>query len=159
MDECYERIADPSTLLDAFTRRRLIDRALRTVADRGLLDDAHLYRGHFTDLITEFEGKGYHSLGAVRDLVEDSALSAEIAELIATVYDIFYELRRDGVGDEVYTLSEAFGAVLQSGTPLSELLPHVDLVVISGFYELSHHQKAFLQQLTETFPPLHLSIV
>jgi hypothetical protein len=32
--ECYERITDPTSLLDALTRRRLIDRALRNVAER-----------------------------------------------------------------------------------------------------------------------------
>lgn len=149
---CYERIADPGTLLDALTRRRLIGRALRTVADRGLLEDAHLYQEHFTDLITELEGEGYHTPDAVRDLAEDSTLSTETADLVTTVYEVFYELQRDGVGDEVYTLSEAYRAVLESETPLSDLLPHVDVVVISGFYELSHHEKAFLRQLAEAFP-------
>lgn len=150
--ECYERIEGPSTLLDALTRRRLIDRALRTVADRGLLDDAHLYRDHFTDLITELEGEGYHSPEAVRTLVEEFELSAETANLVASVYEVFYELRRDGVGDDVYTLSEAYQAVLGSDVPLTEFFPHVDVVVISGFYELSSHEKAFLRRLSTAFP-------
>ena len=150
--ECFEQIADPSTLLDALTRRRLIDRALRTVADRGLLDDAHLYRDHFTDLITELEGEGFHSPEAVRNLVENSELSSETADLVATVYDVFYDLRQDGIGDEMYTLSESYRAVLESDTQLTDLLPHVDVIVISGFYELSHHEKAFLRQLAEAFP-------
>jgi ATP-dependent helicase/nuclease subunit B len=150
--ECYEQVAGPSTLLDALTRRRLIDRALRTVAERGLLEDAHLYRDQFTDLITELEGEGYHSPDAVRDLVEASGLSAPTANLVATVYDVFSELRREGIGDEVYTLSEAYRAVLASEAPLSDLFPHVDAVVVSGFYELSHYEKAFLRQLAEAFP-------
>ena len=150
--ERFEQIADPSTLLDALTRRRLIDRALRTVADRGLLDDAHLYRDHFTDLITELEGEGFHSPEAVRNLVENSELSSETADLVATVYDVFYDLRQDGIGDEMYTLSESYRAVLESDTQLSDLLPHVDVIVISGFYELSNHEKAFLRQLAEAFP-------
>jgi ATP-dependent helicase/nuclease subunit B len=150
--ECYEQIAYPSALLDALTRRRLIDRALRIVANRGLLDDAHLYQDHFTDLITELEGEGYHSPETVRTLVENSDLSAETADLVASVYRVFYDLRQDGVGDEVYTLSEAYQAVLESETPLTDLFPHVDVVVISGFYELSYHEKAFLRQLAEAFP-------
>jgi ATP-dependent helicase/nuclease subunit B len=149
---CYGQIADPSILLDTLTRRRLIDRALRTVADRGLLDDAHLYRDHFTDLITELEGEGFHSPETVRNLVEHSELSSETAELVATVYDVFYELRQDGMGDKLYTLSEAYRAVLESEAQLPDLLPHVEVVVISGFYELSNHEKAFLRQLAEAFP-------
>ncbi len=152
VSECYERIANPSTLLDALTRRRLIDRALRTVAGHGFLDDAHLYRDHFTDLITELEGEGYHTPEAVQTLVEKSELSTETAKLVASVYDVFYELRQDGVGDDVYTLSEAYGAVLESDASLTDLLPHVDIVVISGFYELSYHEKAFLRRLARSFP-------
>lgn len=155
--ECYERIADPSSLLDALTRRRLIDRALRTVADRGLLDDAHLYRDHFTDLITELEGEGYHSPEAVRTLVEDSQLSAETADLVASMYETFYEFRHDGVGDEMYTLSEAYRTVLDSDVSLAEIFPHVDIVVISGFYELSHHEKGFLKRLA-TGIPVYISL-
>jgi len=150
--ECYERIADPSSLLDALTRRRLIDRALRTVADRGLLDDAHLYRDHFTDLITELEGEGYYSPESVRILVEDSQLSSGTADLVASVYEEFYELRREGVGDDVYTLSEAYRTVLDNGASLTEIFPHVDVVVISGFYDLSHHEKRFLHRLATAFP-------
>jgi ATP-dependent helicase/nuclease subunit B len=149
--ECYEQVAGPSILFDALTRRRLIDRALRIVADRGLLEDAHLYRDHFTDLITEFEGEGYHSPNAVRDLMESSELSAGTTDLVASVYEVFSELREESVGDEVYTLSEAYRAVLASEIPLSELLPHVDVVIVSGFYELSHYEQAFLQQLSEVF--------
>lgn len=152
VSECYERIADPGSLLDALTRRRLIDRALRTVADRSLLDDAHLYRDHFTNLITELEGEGYHSPEAVRSLVENSELAAETATLVASVYEVYYELRRDGVGDDVYTLSEAYWTVLESDAPLTDVFPHVDVVVISGFYELSHHEKVFLRRLAGAFP-------
>jgi ATP-dependent helicase/nuclease subunit B len=150
--ECYEQVAGPSILLDALIRRRLIDRALRIVADRGLLEDAHRYRDHFTDLITKLEGEGYHSPDTVRDLVESSELSTTSADLVATVYDIFSDLREESVGDETYTLSEAYSAVLASETPLPELLPHVDVVVVSGFYELSHYEQAFLRQLAEAFP-------
>lgn len=150
--ECYERIEGPSSILDALTRRRLIDRSLRTVADRGLLDDAHLYRDYFTDLITELEGEGYHTPEAVRTLVAGSDLSDETANLVASVYGVFYELRHDGVGDDVYTLSEAYRTVLGSDTPLTETVPDVDVVVISGFYELSSHQKGFLRRLATAFP-------
>jgi len=150
--DCYERIAGPGVLLDALTRRRLIDRALRTVADRGLLDDAHLYRDHFTDLITELEGEGYHSPESVRALVEDSQLSSESADLVTSVYEEFFKLRRAGVGDDVYTLSEAYQTVLDSEVSLTEIFPHVDIVVISGFYDLSHHEKRFLRRLATAFP-------
>jgi len=152
VSECYERIAGPGSLLDALTRRRLIDRALRTVADRGLLDDAHLYRDHFTDLITELEGEGYHFPEDVRSLVENSELAAETSTLVASVYEVYYELRRDGVGDNVYTLSEAYRTVLESDAPLTDIFPHVDVVVISGFYELTHHEKVFLRSLAGVFP-------
>lgn len=150
--ECHEQIADPGALFDVLTRRRLIDRALRTITDRGLLEDAHLYREHFTDLITELEGEGYHSPEAVRDLVENSELPPEKAEILSNVYEVFYNLRQDGVGDDVYTLSEAYRTVLESDAPLTEVFPHVDVVVISGFYELSHHEKVFLQRLAGAFP-------
>jgi len=154
---CYERIVGPSSILDALTRRRLIDRALRIVADRGHLKDAHLYRDQFTSLITELEGEGYHTPEAVRSLVEESNLGTEKADLVASVYEVFYELRREGVGEDVYTLSEAYREVLGSEISLAEFLPNVDVVVVSGFYELSHHEKAFLHQLAPEFP-LYISL-
>jgi len=150
--ECHDQIADPGTLLDVLTRRQLIDRALRTITDRGLLEDAHLYREHFTDLLTELEGEGYHSPEAVCDLVENSELPPEKANVLSNVYDVFYNLRQDAVGDDVYTLSEAYRTVLESDAPLTKVFPHVDVVVISGFYELSHHEKVFLQRLAGAFP-------
>lgn len=150
--ECYEQVAGPSTLLDALTRRRLIDRALRVVADRGHVEDAHLYREHFTDLFTKLEGEGHDTPDAVRELLEHSTLTSETADLVATVYEEFFALRRDSVGEDAYTLSEAYQAVLDSETPVSDFLAHVDVVVISGFYELSHHEDAFLRQLAAEFP-------
>jgi len=150
--ECYERIEGPSTLLDALKRRRLIHRTLQTVADRGLLENAHLYQDYFTDLITELERGGYRSPETVQNLLEESALSAEIVDIVATVYEIFYELREDGVGDGVYTLNEAYRTVLESDTQPSDLLPNIDVVVVSGFYELPHQEEAFLRWLAETLP-------
>lgn len=74
------------------------------------------------------DGEGYYSPVVVRTLVEDSELPVETVNLVASVYVVFYELRRDGVGDEVCTLSEAYQAVLDSDASLAEIFPSCGLV-------------------------------
>lgn len=151
VSDCYEQIDGPNTLLDALTRRRLVDKALRRMGDQGGIENAQLYREHFTDLFTELEGDGFDTPEKVLELAEDSNLDRAEAELVSSAYETFTELRRAGIGDTQFTLSEAFRRVSEAEAPLSDFLPHVDVVVVSGFYELSGNQETFLKQLAAEF--------
>lgn len=150
--DCYEQITGPSTLFDALTRRQVIDHTLREVGYEGLLDDAQLYRDHFTELFTELEAEGYASPAAVREVVTASSLPDEIIRLVTTSYERFHGLRAELMNECVHTLSDAYSTVLQSETRVAELLPHTDVVVVSGHYELSGHEARFLEQIANELP-------
>jgi len=76
---------------------------------------------------------------------------------VASVYEVFYELRREGVGEDVYTLSEAYREVLGSRNIARRVSPERRCRRGLGLYELSHHEKGFLASTAPGFP-LYISL-
>ena len=99
----YDRIAGPATLLDISTRRRIIDRTLRTLAEDGLLADTHRYDGEFSALFNTLEENGYVTPEAIEALVEESDLSERAAKVLTESYRRFSIYREDILAEAEYT--------------------------------------------------------
>lgn len=148
--ECYEELAGPQNILDALTRRQLVDDALRDVDAEGLLDEAHRHRGDVMSLFTEIEGQGYDSTTEFQSLVTASQLSDRAGRFLEATYEGYRE-NLDAVVDAFeFTQSHAYQAVLDSNEPIDALLPDTDVVVLSGYHDLSTQQEAVLEQLADS---------
>jgi len=148
---CYDTAEGPRSLLDALTRRRLVDRALRELAADGVLEDAYRYRSDVLELVSELESDGYDSAEQIQDLTRRSPVPDDAAAVLTETYRRFESVRDDVVTDAEFTGSEAYREVLAMDPSLEEVLPAVDVVVISGYYDLSANQRAFVRALTEAF--------
>jgi len=148
---CFDTVAGPRSLLDALTRRRLVDRALRELAADGVLEDAHRYRSDVLELVSELESEGYDSSEGIRELTAKSPVPDDAAAVLAETYRRFESVRDDVVTGAEFTGSEAYREVLAMDASLDEVLPSVDVVVVSGYYDLSANQRAFVRRVTEAF--------
>lgn len=149
---CFDTATGPRSLLDALTRRRLVDRALRELAADGVLEDAHRFRSDLLELVSELESEGYDSAERIRDLTNASPVPADAADVLTETYRRFESLRDDVVTGAEFTGSEAYREVLAMNASFGEVLPSVDVVVISGYYDLSANQRAFVRAVTDAFP-------
>lgn len=148
--DCYEELAGPQNILDALTRRQLVDDALRDVAEEGLLDEAHRHRGEVMSLFTEIEGEGYDSTADIHSLVAASQLSDRAGRFLEPTYEGYRENVEALVDAFEYTQSKAYQAVLDSIEPIDALLPGTDVVVLSGYHDLSSQQQSVLEQLADS---------
>ncbi|MEF8894432.1 PD-(D/E)XK nuclease family protein [Halodesulfurarchaeum sp.] len=142
----FESLTGPRTRLAALTRRQLLDEALRSLDD-DLLGDAHRHRDEMLELITTLEGERNDSPDRIENLVADSELSDRAGSVLKHVYSEFHELRERTMTDEEFTPSEAYRALRTTETSVRELLGDPDVVVLSGYYELSANQQALIERL------------
>jgi ATP-dependent helicase/nuclease subunit B len=148
--ECHETLAGPGSLLDALTRRRLVDEALRDL--EGAVDDAHRHRGDVMDLFGALEGEGHGTPEAVRALVAESDLPERSARFLERAYTRFTEHRERTATAAEFTQSEAFRAVRSAADPFADLADAHDVVVLSGHYDLSATERAVVARLADALP-------
>lgn len=148
---CYDAATGPRSFLDALTRRRLIDRALREL-DTDILQDGHRYRGDVLEVVAELEAEGYASTALIRGLTEQSPINDELANFITETYERFENNQAEVLTDEEFTGSDAYGMFTETDWSPRECLPMVDVVVLSGYYELSTSQQAVVRTLNDAFP-------
>lgn len=143
----YERLVGPGTRLDTTTRRQLIDRSLREVADETHLDEAQAYRRDIRELLSELAGEGYDDTEAIWSQLNDH-LQDRAAAVIGQTAEYFTALR-SASASETYTVSEAYETILSSETELARLV-NADAIVVSGYASLSGNETEFLQRLAKT---------
>jgi ATP-dependent helicase/nuclease subunit B len=150
--KCYESLTGPRTLLDALTRRQLVDQALRTFDEDDILTDAHRHRDEVLDLVTTLEANGHDSPNAIETLVAESTIPDRAATVLETTYARFADERTRTMTGEEYTPSQAYRTVLDADESMADLLPRTDVVVLSGYFDLSDNQRAVVERLTDSLP-------
>lgn len=145
----YDIVTGPRSFLDALTRRRLVDRVLREIDDMGMLTDAHRHRNDVLELISELEAEGYDSEAAIRDLTTDSAIPDDKAKVLIEIYDRLEVILDEVTTNEEFTGSEAYQALSETETASTDSLPSVDVVVLSGYYDLTVRQRAAIRTLSQ----------
>jgi ATP-dependent helicase/nuclease subunit B len=149
---CYDVATGPRSFVDALTRRRLVDRSLREVDAAGSLDEAHRYRNHVLELLAELEAEGYDSETSIRELAARSPVAPDSTRVLTETYRRYEALLEAVTTEEEFTGSEAYREVTALDTSLAEYLPAVDVVVISGYYELSTAQRTFIRAIARDLP-------
>lgn len=149
VSDYYDRIAGPATLLDVSTRRRLIDQALRTLAEDDLFADAHRFRGEFSALFNTLEENGYATPETIEALVEESDLSERAAKILTESYRRFSTYREDILAEAEYTQHDAYESVLNADESITDVFPTADVVVVAGYYELTTNQQQFLEHIND----------
>ncbi len=147
--ECYDHIAGPARLLDAPTRRRIIDHTLRSLAADDVLPQAHRYRGEFSALFNTLESNRYADPASVERLAAESLLSDRAETVLTEAYARFNSYRDAVTTPDEYTQHEAYETVLTADTEFTDSFPTADVVVVAGYYELSRNQQRFLSQIAD----------
>ncbi|WP_331232425.1 PD-(D/E)XK nuclease family protein [Natronorarus salvus] len=152
IQECYERRFGPADLLSINNRRQLIAQALRDIDGEVPLDDPHLHRESIMELFNALEADGYNTPLTIQSLIDSQGVSSEASETVLTAYERYATLRTDLLTDGLYTLGGAYERLLSDEVDIESLLSSVDVVVLSGFYELTTLQRAFIEKLAGSLP-------
>jgi ATP-dependent helicase/nuclease subunit B len=165
VSECYERdqYKGRVTHIDRPLLFRLVELGIEEIDSRenpfhtgeqfpraGLVDAAE-------NLYTELEFAGLLSSDAMRTRLIEEGLDdrahyvAELAEGIETV-------RREILADELPETyrTERMNHVITMDTPLEELLPAIDAVVLGGFTRFDALERDFLERISNTWPTIAL---
>jgi ATP-dependent helicase/nuclease subunit B len=161
VSECYEReqYKGRVTHIDRPLLFRLVELGVEEIESRanpfytgdrfprvGLVDAAE-------NLYTELEFAGLLSSEAMRERLLEEGLddrahhTAELAEGVETVRQ---EILADELPDTYRT--ERMYHVITMETPLDELLPAVDAVVLGGFTQFDALERDFLKRISNTWP-------
>lgn len=116
-NEAYDRLTGPRERLDALTRRRIVDRALRELDDANILDDAHRYRDEVLSLFSTLEAAGYNSPDALDDLLSRSALPSHADTVLTEAYRRYRNHLDEVLTDEEYPGFEAYHSERPTLTP------------------------------------------
>jgi ATP-dependent helicase/nuclease subunit B len=150
VNTCYDRHSGPKERLSALTRRQLVDTALRQLEDESLLTDAHRYRDEIMSLFSALEAAGYDTPEALESLLRESAVPTRAQPVLEETYSRYRTLLEETVTEDEYPGFAAYENV--QDLDLANLLPAVDVVVLSGYYELTQNEQQFIEQLDESFP-------
>jgi ATP-dependent helicase/nuclease subunit B len=107
-----------------------------------------------------FGDVGFASAADLETTLASAGLDERIVDLVTDAYGRYNTLRDEHTPGWTHVQSTAFAAVTTADRPLSELLPNVDAVVLSGYHEFRPVERAMLECLVESFPtvallPLH----
>ncbi len=114
----------------------------------GLVDAAE-------DLYTELEFAGLLSPEAMRNRLVEEGLedrAHHVAELAEGIETVRREILADGLPETYRT--ERMHHVTTMETPLDELLPAVDAVVLGGFTRFDALEREFLESISNTWPTI-----
>jgi ATP-dependent helicase/nuclease subunit B len=163
--DCYEtaRYAGRVTHIDQPLRDRLVELAVErlTDPDNPLAAPEDLPASglcqQVEDLLSLLEFADLSSPTAIRERLdaEGLPLQAETAEAVA---DAFEAAREDVLADHVAETfrAERYRAVIEADTDLTELLPHVEAVVLGGFSLFSPLERQLVARIAETWPTVAL---
>jgi len=153
--DCYESLAGPAANLpDERTRRALEFGLDDVVEDRPWLSTKEYASAGLVDAFdrrfARIENVGLNTPERVRREFRDSPLPDRIAETTVEAYEAYHR-RREAASEPWHTTySEAFEAVSQAD--LGAVVPHVDVVVLSGFLDPSEVERAVLASIVDAFP-------
>ncbi|WP_136591486.1 PD-(D/E)XK nuclease family protein [Salinigranum halophilum] len=155
---CYERLNGPS--------EQLSDQSVRRAVEQGVDKVAHTHdwfgsESHasaslvsaFDSRFARFENVGLTTPEAVHKEFDHSPLSDRVARTTVNAYDGMHDSLEQLRQPWEFKRSEAISTVTSSGS-VSELLPHVDVLVLAGFYEFSPLEWEFIHWLVEALPTI-----
>jgi ATP-dependent helicase/nuclease subunit B len=159
--DCFERLVGPHDTPTGALRRRLAEYALDGLATDpsyqfGTPPVSTRLAGAFETRFSLFGDVGLTSSEELETTLADTALSERIVDLVADAYESYNVLHDEQTPDWTHVRSAAFEAATTADQPLSELLPNVDAVVLSGYHEFRPVERAMLERLVESFPTLAL---
>ena len=150
----HERLFGPVPGVGTLDRRRVIEQALDIVDQAGLLPDARNHADAFSELFREIEADGLCTPAAVRTRLEETGLAARYVDPVAAAFAEYVELRGALVHPDAIPRSRKATAITDADRSLREVLPTVDVVVISGLLDPSTVEQGLLRRLATEFDVL-----
>lgn len=153
--DCYEQIEGPSEQLPNETDRRALEFSLDgVIANRSWLSTQTHASAKLVDAFdrrfARFQNVGLNTPERVQEEFRDSALPPRIRDTTVDAYEAYYK-QREAVSQPWHvTYSDAFETVSQAD--FTELEPHVDAIIVSGFLDPGKIEQLVLESLVEAFP-------
>ena len=158
---CFEQLVGPHDTPTGALSRRLAEYALDGLAT----DPSSQFEtppvstrlaGTFETRFSLFGDVGLTSADELETTLANTALSERIVDLVTDAYEGYNALHDEQTPDWTHVRASAFETVTTADQPLSELLPNVDAVVLSGYHEFRPVERAMLERLVESFPTVAL---
>lgn len=152
----HERLFGPYPGIGTFERRRVIEQALDAIDDAGLITDARQHVDAFSELFRELEADNLLTPTAVRARLEECALSAKYVEPVAKAYGEYVEIRSEFVHPDAIPQNQKVAEVATADRSLAEILPTVDVVIVSNLLDPAAVEEQLLRRLADEFHVLYL---
>ncbi|QKY21848.1 PD-(D/E)XK nuclease family protein (plasmid) [Halolamina sp. CBA1230] len=152
--DCYEQLEGPTTRLPEETDRRALEFSLDDIlSDHSWLSTQPHVSASLVDAFNRrfarFQNVGLTTPERLAAEFSDSSLSDRIRETTLAAYRA-YDRYRDRFSDAWHvTDEEVFGTVTDQD--LTELLPHVDVVIVDGFIDPTELERQMLEALATSF--------
>jgi ATP-dependent helicase/nuclease subunit B len=162
--DCHERehYVGRATHVDQPLRDRLVELAVEALEDptNPLHSDDLAARGlcqQVEDLLSLFEFADLLTPEAVRARLEAEGLDlqADTAGTVAETFDAARQTVLEAHPAETFR-AERYHRVVETDTPLADLLPSVDAVVLAGFSLFSPLERRLVERLADTWPTVAL---
>ncbi|GGL41731.1 hypothetical protein GCM10009037_26690 [Halarchaeum grantii] len=153
--EAYEKATGPHTQLPEATDRRALELSLDSIiADRDWLSSQSHAPASLVDAFdrrfARFQNVGLTTPALVREEFENSELPARIRDTTVAAYETYYERRQSVSEPWTVTYSHAFETIADAD--FEDLYPHVDVIVVSGFFDPGALEQQVLEALFTAFP-------
>jgi len=147
--DCRERLDGPADSMSNTIDTRLIEVSLSKVTDYEV--DTSGLKGEMKDLLGLFENSSLTEIDEVTEGLTQANINSETADFVEDTYREYSDLLS---GFEEYTRGGVYDRVSSSELSFTELYPNVDVVILSGFYDLQPLQSDVVRWLCSARVPV-----
>ena len=147
--DCRERLDGPADSMSNTIDTRLIEVSLSKVTGHDV--DTSGLKGEMKDLLGLFENSSLTELDEVTEGLNQAGIDSKTSAFVKEIYREYSSLL-DGFDE--YTRGEVYDRVSGSEPSFTELYPNVDVVVLSGFYDLQPLQGDVIRWLCSADVPV-----
>jgi ATP-dependent helicase/nuclease subunit B len=153
--ELHERIEGPSARLPDAIDQRVLEYSLDAIVDERpwLSTQSHAPASlvdAFDRRFARFQNVGLDTPDRVNEEFSGSTLPPRIRDTTVAAYKAYYRQREAVLEPWHVTYSQAFDTVATAD--IEALAPHVDAIIVSGFFDLGDVEQRLLESLFEAFP-------
>lgn len=148
--ELHDQLFSPYPGIQTLDRRRLIEQALVSLSS-DTLSSPRQHANSISELFRAVEAEGIDSVTGLETRLAQSECSAEQQTLVTQAYQTYRDLQTTVVHPQVRSNSEKIQAVANADQTLTDAVPHLDAIVLSGVTDPSTVETALIDRLATEF--------
>ena len=149
--ELHEQLFGPYPGIETLERRRMIEQAL-LVLDTATIAEPRQHTESISELFREIEAAGVTSIPELEAMLSNSDCRPDQQSVVKQAYQTYHDIRETLAHPQALSNSQKLQAVVNTDQSLTDALPHLDAIVISGLTDLSAIEQAFVERLSTEFP-------